>query len=80
MKLENIPVRTTQLLHIKLADFSLSRHAESLSTFCGTPAYCAPGIGKTDPKKYSRIDPYTTAVGTRSRITQMRLPGGSREH
>ncbi|PQE05601.1 kinase-like domain protein [Rutstroemia sp. NJR-2017a BBW] len=40
----NILVKSLKPLHIKLADFGLSRVSEDLTTMCGTAAYMAPEI------------------------------------
>jgi len=57
IKPENILVQSRDPLHIKLADFGLSKAACDLKTFCGTHLYAAPEIYDTRRGTY-----YTNAV------------------
>ena len=52
IKPENILVQSRNPLHIKFADFGLSKATADLKTFCGTHLYAAPEIYTTPRGTY----------------------------
>ena len=66
IKPENVLVQawSPESVHVKLADFGLSKQAERLKTYCGTLLYAAPELYclQDDPKYGPLVDIWSVAV------------------
>ncbi len=62
IKPQNMLVQSRDPLHIKLADFGLSRASDYLSTLCGTQTYLAPEIARYWGSNGPQVVEYVKAV------------------